>query len=601
MTWRLGTYRVDDRPFAAGATAEVFAARRGRTGPRVAIKVLPLRTFRERAEAEADVAAIDHPRLLSVHERVVDERRGVVGLVMDLADEGDLRSALRSTSPPSAIEMLQIADDVLAALDALHAVGLVHRDVKPENVMLERVAAVRRARLGDLGITRPADRTRSTGSVLGTDLYIAPEVHDGASPSVRSDLWAVGYVLYEGLFGAPPHADAATTYQAIGRLRAEGPDRPSRVPDAIWHVVATLLAPRPEDRPESADAARALVATAGPAALAIAPSPTPERPAARRRSTPRGRSAVRFEAAATRSPGVTRALVGAAALAVVVGGLTWAGDGRLFDRPSASIGAIRSVTPLAPGSRHVVPTQYQWRLRDGVLTGRLAVSNPSSEPTAAAVMPEVFPATASTDGKLAIAGFSGDAERQDDGSVLVRFEVPPLAPRAHHVVAFRVTVPTEGDDPRALAQLVRDRDATIKTHAFSLSTAPTLDRLEVEITSSSLVVGQHAQVSVQGYDRQGTLVPPELLREVEVAVTAGLDVARVEGTALAALAPGDAVISAVIGELRADVPLTVTAPPAPPTTAEPAPAPRRPRQTFTTDTTTVEETPSNPPPEAVVL
>ena len=180
MGWRLGPYRVDDRPFATGATAEVFVARRGRTGPRVAIKVLPLRTFRARAEAEADVATIDHPRLLAVHERVEDERRGVVGLVMDLAAEGDFRSALRGPTAPTSLEVLRIVDDVLAALGALHDVGLVHRDVKPENVMLERVDGELRGRLGDMGIARLADRTRSTGSVLGTDLYIAPEVHDGA-------------------------------------------------------------------------------------------------------------------------------------------------------------------------------------------------------------------------------------------------------------------------------------------------------------------------------------------------------------------------------------------------------------------------------------
>ena len=252
MTWRLGPYRVDDRPFASGATAEVFGARRGRTGSRLAIKVLSLRTYRERAETEAASARVEHPRLMSVHEAIVDERRGVVGLVMDFAAEGDLRNALRSGDEPSPIEMVQIADDVLAALDALHGHGLVHRDVKPENILLERIDGQRRARLGDLGIARPVDRTRSTGSVLGTDLYIAPEVHDGGAPSIAADLWAVGYVLYEGLFGAPPHADAATTYQAIGRLRAEGPDRPPNVPDAIWRVVATLLAPAPGDRPANA-------------------------------------------------------------------------------------------------------------------------------------------------------------------------------------------------------------------------------------------------------------------------------------------------------------------------------------------------------------
>ncbi|MDP1793084.1 MAG: serine/threonine-protein kinase, partial [Acidimicrobiales bacterium] len=289
--WRLGRFRVDDRPFASGATAEVFTARKGRAGPRVAVKVLPLKTYRERSEAEADVATIDHPRLLRVHERVVDERRGVVGLVMDLAAEGDLRTALRGGDEPTPSEMLQIADDVLAGLEALHAVGVLHRDVKPENVMLERVDGQLRARLGDLGIARQADRTRSTGSVLGTDLYIAPEVHDGAAPSVSADLWAVGYVLYEGLFGAPPHAGAATTYQAIGRLRAEGPDRPPNVPDSVWAVVARLLAPWPGNRPASAADARIVVASAREAAEAASRERFDDASTRRRKSAGSRRSA----------------------------------------------------------------------------------------------------------------------------------------------------------------------------------------------------------------------------------------------------------------------------------------------------------------------
>ncbi len=469
--------------------------------------------------------------------------------------------------------MFQIVDDVLAALDALHEVGLVHRDVKPENVMLERVDGALRGRLGDMGIARPADRTRSSGSVLGTDLYIAPEVHDGAAPSPQSDLWAVGYVLYEGLFGAPPHADASTTYQAIGRLRAEGPDRPPRVPDPIWNVVVTLLAPSPGDRPSSADAARALVVSGRPAALAVSPVAATDNAARRRltprRITPRARSSVRFEAAAQRSPTLTRALAATAATALVVGGLAWVGGrDRLFgttDRTDR--GAISSITPLSPESRHVVPTQYQWRLTNGVLTGRLEVSNPSWTATEATAMPELFPGSAATDGALALVGFNGKTERQKDGSVLVRFAVPPLAPRAHHVVSFRLRVARDFNDPRDLAQLVRDREAAIQKYSFALSDAPTLNRLVVAVTSASLIVGEQAQVSVQGFDRHGSAVPAELLRDLQVAVSVGHAVARVEGSALAALAPGNAVIRAVVGDIRAETPVTVAAAPAPPTTA----------------------------------
>jgi serine/threonine-protein kinase len=360
----------------------VFTARRGRTGERVAVKVLPLRTYRARAEAEAQVSTIDHPRLVNVHESIVDERRGVVGLVMDLASDGDLRSALRSGAGPTPLEMFQITDDVLAALEALHAVGLLHRDVKPENVLLERVGGVMRARLGDLGIARPIDRTRSTGSVLGTDLYIAPEVHDGSAPSPASDLWAVGYVMYEGLFGAPPHADAATSYQAIGRLRAEGPDRPPRVPDDLWRVVSALLAPEPADRPRSAREARTLLRTAREAAeaasTAVDEPKTLVRPGARRRSTARDNESGLMRpvpAAYDRAPAVARALSVAASVLLIVGGLAWLG-GRADLGGSGDDAAqvISAVEPLTPDSAAVVPTQYRWRLDHGVLSGHRCLS-----------------------------------------------------------------------------------------------------------------------------------------------------------------------------------------------------------------------------------
>jgi serine/threonine protein kinase len=607
VSWKLGPYRVDDKPFAAGATAEVFAARKGRTGERIAIKVLPLRTFRERAEAEAEVSTIDHPRLLAVHDRVVDERRGVVGLVMDLAAEGDLRTALRGADAPTPIEMVQIVDDVLAALETLHGVGLVHRDIKPENVMLERLDGELRGRLGDLGIARAVDRTRSTGSVLGTDLYIAPEVHDGALPSPPADLWAVGYVLYEGLFGAPPHADATTTYQAIGRLRTEGPDRPPGVPDAIWNVVAALLAPVPSDRPVSARAARALLDSARPAAeaasmnadLAASPAAAVRRPSGRK-TTARGRhSLTRPQPSYERRPNVARGLAATLSIALVVGGLAWLGGrDRLtwFDDSTPTAGATRSLTPMPPESEDVVPTQYQWQLRAGILTGRIDISNPSSEPTAATVIPELFPTSAVRDGTLALIDYDGPVERQHDGSVLVRFAVPPLAPRAHHIVAFRLSVPDETDDRGVLSQLVRDRQTAIARHALTLSAAPTLAQVVVELATSSLTVGQRSDVRIDGRTPKGESAPRDLLRDARIELVGSSGVVRVDGLGVVAVAPGQAVVRVVVGDLHADAPVTVVAPPVktPRTTA-------RVRKPATTVTTIIEEEAPPPAPRDVTV
>ncbi len=554
--WRLGRFRVDDRPFATGATAEVFAARKGRTGQRVAIKLLPLKTYRERAEAEADLATIDHPRLLSVHERVIDERRGVIGLVMDLADGGDLRSALRSGEEPTPSEMLQITDDVLAALEALHSYGLVHRDVKPENVMLERVDGELRARLGDLGIARLVDRTRSTGSVLGTDLYIAPEVHDGQPPSPAADLWAVGYVLYEGLFGAPPHATAATTYQAIGRLRAEGPDRPPNVPDSVWAAVAQLLAARPEDRPSSAAAARLVVASARDAAMtasvgrAIEASTEPRR----RRSAGYRRAASMLEPTRTHAWGRGAAVASVVAL---VGGLAW-GPMDLFGGTPSSTGASLAVTPLAPDAADVVPTQYQWRLRHGVLTARLDVTNTSEEPTPATTMPELLPRDAERDGRLPLIDFDGVQERQDDGSVLVRFAVPALKPHVHHLVSFRLALGDgPGSDIERLNALLRGREAAINRHAFNLSDAPTLEQLSVVANASTLDPGDTTTIAVTGTTHDGELAPAHLLQGIRYEVMSGADVIRVDGATLRAIGSGVAVVRAVVGAISGELTLRV--------------------------------------------
>jgi tRNA A-37 threonylcarbamoyl transferase component Bud32 len=603
VTWKLGHYRVDDKPFAAGATAEVFAARKGRTGERVALKVLPLRTFRERAESEAEYGGLDHPRLLTVHDSVVDERRGVVGLVMELANQGDLRNALRGDAAPTPIEMLQITDDVLAALDALHSVGLVHRDIKPENIMLERADGQLRARLGDMGIARPIDRTRSTGSVLGTDLYIAPEVHDGGAPSAAADLWAVGYVLYEGLFGAPPHAEAKTTYQAIGLLRAEGPDRPPNVPDAIWNVVTALLAPSPDARPESARAARRLLDSARPAAADASidnadPVGGARRPGARRRSTGRAtegyvRSMPTYERRATLSRGIAAAV----AVVLVVGGLAWMGGRNrltLFSDNAAAIGAVRSLTPMPPESDAVVPTQYRWELKAGTLTGRIDISNPSGQPTRATEIPELFPHSAVRGHTLALIGHDGPLEPQQDGSVLVRFDVPPLAPHAHLPVVFRLAIASTQSDRALLAKLVRDREDAITRHALALSEAPTLASVSIDLVPDTVNVGQRASANIHGRTPKGDDAPAELLKDARLEVIGSTGIVRVDGLSVVGLAPGAVVVRVIVGDLHADTPVTVVAAPVPKTTV--THAPRRPS---TTETTLIEEEAPPPAPKDI--
>ena len=298
-------------------------------------------------------------------------------------------------------------------------------------------------------------------------------------------------------------------------------------------------------------------------------------------------------------------MAGSIAIVLLVGALAWMG-GRdrldLFGRDPSTLGAISSITPLSAESPDVVPTQYQWRLRNGVLTGRLEVSNPSAAAVAATVMPELFPVSATTNGSLALVGFNGATEKQKDGSTLVRFAVPPLAARAHHVVSFRLTLGDGANDRRVLDQLVRDRQSAIHRHAFALSDAPTLDRIVVTVASSSLIVGQQTQVHVAGFARTGASASPELMRGLHVVIVTGHDVARLDGTSVAALAPGNAVIRAVVGNVQAEAPVTVASAPvvAPPTTGSAPRVVKKPKVTPTTETTTFEEEES-PPHETVVV
>jgi hypothetical protein len=378
------------------------------------------------------------------------------------------------------------------------------------------------------------------------------------------------------------------------------------VPDAIWNVVAALLAPEPEGRPDTARAARHLLDSARPAAEDasidhVTPDPVgaARRPGARRRSTGRTSDGmVRPIPTYERRPTLARGIAATAAIALVVGGLAWIG-GRshltLFSENAANIGAVRSLTPMPPESDAVVPTQYQWRLKDGTLTGRLDVTNPSDAPTPATAIPELFPHSAVRAGALGLIGHEGRPEKQQDGSVLVRFDVPPLAPHAHHPVVFRVSVPSTVSDRVLLSKLVRDREDAITRHALALSDAPTLAQLSIDLVPSTVAVGQSTTADIHGKTPKGDDVPPDLLKDAVLQVIGSTGIVRTSGLGLVGLAPGAVVVRVVVGDLHADTPITVVAAPAPVVRTTVTHMRRVP----TTETTIIEEEAPPPPPRDV--
>jgi Protein kinase domain len=256
----LGGYRLVGL-LGAGGMAEVYRGLDPALDRPVAVKVLPAHlaldpgyVARFRTEAQR-VAALSHPNIVPVYR--FGEDRGLLYLVMPVLRES-LRERLDragGTLPPT--DAARLAVQIAAALDAAHAQGVVHRDVKPENILL---TAEGRALLTDFGISRELDVLRAaagtrtlaaTGLPVGTPEYMAPEQLRGGAADQRVDVYALGAVLYELLTGHVPH-DAPTPYEVAAKVLTERALPPSEYTPAIWpeleEVVLGALAPDPDDR-----------------------------------------------------------------------------------------------------------------------------------------------------------------------------------------------------------------------------------------------------------------------------------------------------------------------------------------------------------------
>ena len=204
-TRALGSRYVLDRLIGSGAMGQVWAATDQRTGERVAAKLLRPEFARDAevltrfVQERSILLDLVHPSIVRVRDLVVEGED--LAIVMDLVEGADLRARLRAagTLPPA--EAVRVTADVLTALAAAHAQGVLHRDVKPDNVLLTTDAPPR-VLLGDFGIARLAQETtvRMTG-VLGTADYMAPEIFTAETVSAASDVYAAGIGLYELLAG----------------------------------------------------------------------------------------------------------------------------------------------------------------------------------------------------------------------------------------------------------------------------------------------------------------------------------------------------------------------------------------------------------------
>src|SRR4051794_11928572 len=249
--------------------------------------------LRERTLREARAAArLDDPHVVAIHD--VIEEDGRPWLVMEHVRSRSLQRILEEDGPLSPTQTAQIGLDVLSAIEVAHAAGVVHRDVKPANVL---VADDGHACLTDFGIaTTTEEATLSTqGAVLGSPSYMAPERAHGGPPTPAVDLWSLGATLYTAVEGRTPF-DREEPMAVLLAVAGEEP-APMREAGPLAPVLLGLLTKDPAARTSAAEARRQLAAVVAEAAAPA--SPSPDRSARPRGSIrgPRGGDVQRFDLA----------------------------------------------------------------------------------------------------------------------------------------------------------------------------------------------------------------------------------------------------------------------------------------------------------------
>jgi beta-lactam-binding protein with PASTA domain/predicted Ser/Thr protein kinase len=252
-----GRYHIV-RKLGAGGMADVYLAEDQELGRRVAIKILNGRhanddQFIERFRREAkNAAALNHPNIVSIYDR--GEAEDTYYIAMEYLDGRSIKELIVGHGPAPVDVAIEYARQILSALRFAHRHGIVHRDIKPHNVLVDREG---RIKVTDFGIARAGtSQMTETGSIVGTAQYLSPEQARGSEVDQRSDLYSLGVVLYELLTGRTPFEGDTPVEIAMKHLSAT-PEPPSELRKDIPHeldlLVLRALAKDPEDRYQSAD------------------------------------------------------------------------------------------------------------------------------------------------------------------------------------------------------------------------------------------------------------------------------------------------------------------------------------------------------------
>jgi len=270
-----GRYRII-RCIGRGGMGEVYRADDLTLDQQVALKFLAKtrtddETWLARFHQEVRVARkVTHPNINRVYD--IGEAEGEVFFSMEFVDGEDLASLLRRVGRIAGVRAAQMASQLCAGLGAAHDQGVLHRDFKPANIMIDGKGQVR---ITDFGIAALVAEADTAAGMAGTPAYMAPELFRGEQPSIRSDLYALGMVLYELMTGKPPFDGLAPNHRDRPKTPVPPSDISGDIGPAVEGVILSCLAADPAARPKNAYAVAAAIPGGDPLAAAIAAGKTP--------------------------------------------------------------------------------------------------------------------------------------------------------------------------------------------------------------------------------------------------------------------------------------------------------------------------------------